>query len=447
MLKNSSSSQSFKNRFLSLMNPLLSNKTSKSFNDIFNKTMKKNFSNAREIKSDYDGVVYTEHSKYLTEINLNQPKKLNSLDLKMIRNILRKIRLWVPYNIDGFSSDASETAESKPKVVLFTGTGKAFCAGGDITSLYYAKTTGTNTKILKDFFRYEYLLDYSLTKIEPIQVSLWQGAIMGGGVGISINSPYRIATDTSIFAMPESKIGLFTDVGASYFLPKLLNNSIEVGLYLGLTGEKVKGKELAITGVATHYVNQEGFEKLKQILIEKVNDNTDHDSLKALLAENTDISFNPNNFSFPNYDKIKYVFKPDTLDNIFARLDNLIDSKASNPKEESSIKHLFGESTKVWAEKCKSILLQMSPLSLTVILELLKRGQKMSSIEEAFNLEAQVVAGFMEESDFFEGVRALLIDKDNKPKWTHQSYKDVNSEEVIKKYFDRTEEIDVDSNL
>lgn len=464
-------------RFYNIVSPLLSNSLSNQHKNTLiklniNSTIANKFcSSAREIKSaPYDGILYKDHSKYLTEVTLNQPKKLNSLDLKMIRNLLRKVRQWVPYNIDGFSSDSTEPSEQiKPKVIMFTGNGKSFCSGGDINALYNAKKDShnstdkkigiglsSNQKILKDFFRYEYLLDYSLTRMDPIQIAFWHGAVMGGGVGISINAPFRICTEDTSFAMPESKIGLFTDVGASYFLPRFLNNSPELGLFMGLTGHRISGKELAITGIATHYINKEGFENLKKVLIDKVDDGINRDTLKKIIADNTEISFNPNKFDFPEYNNIKYVFRPDSLDNIFKRLNSLVNGDISNIINENnddkelinSTKNLnLNEDTKVWGEKYIKILNKMSPLSLTVIMEQIKRGLNMNSIEEAYNLEAQIAAGFMEESDFFEGVRALLIDKDNNPKWMHKSYKDVDFNNMINKYFDRTEEIDVETKL
>ena len=247
-----------------------------------------------------------------------------------------------------------------------------------------------------------------------------------------------------MFAMPEAKIGLFTDVGASYFLPRIINNSIEIGLYLGLTGEKVTGKELAISGIATHFVKEEGLDKLRKAIIEKVDSKINKEGISAIISENTDLSYNPSNFTFPNLEAIKYVFKPDTIQSVFNRLKTLAAGVLEGNDE---IKHLLDENTKAWAEKTISTLNKQSPLSLFVIFELLKRGQKFASIEEAFELEIQLVNGFMEESDFFEGVRSLLVDKDNSPKWTHKSVYEIDEKQVLKKYFERCEEIDIEHNL
>lgn len=135
---------------------------------------------------------------------------------------------------------------NQPRVVLISGTGeKAFCAGGDIVSIYKAHvgTPGYDQFIKADFFAKEYLADYSLVEMKPLQIALWNGIVMGGGVGVSVHAPIRVATDNTVYAMPETGIGFFTDVGGSYFLSRVKNN-INLGLYLGLTGHRLKAREL-----------------------------------------------------------------------------------------------------------------------------------------------------------------------------------------------------------
>ena len=125
-----------------------------------------------------------------------------------------------------------------PRVALMSGNGgKAFCAGGDIVSLYHGKKKGVDVSKLTEFFAEEYLLDYSLSQLKNIeQISVWNGIVMGGGVGLTWHSPIRIATDNSLFAMPETAIGFFTDVGGGYFLPRIKDGDFSLGLYLALTG-------------------------------------------------------------------------------------------------------------------------------------------------------------------------------------------------------------------
>ncbi len=161
-------------------------------------------------KKPFESVLYLQHNKYVLEMILNDPKKLNSLDYQMIKSMLRRVKKWVPER-DASTTDEEATENERqelkkaevPRVVIMSGAGgKSFCAGGDIASLYNSKKNGEDDKIIKDFFRYEYMLDYLLTRMMPIQIALWNGYVMGGGVGVSIHAPIRIATDNTLFAMP-----------------------------------------------------------------------------------------------------------------------------------------------------------------------------------------------------------------------------------------------------
>ncbi len=173
---------------------------------------------------------------------LNAPKTLNSLDLDMVHMMLAKVKEW------------DEKPDKAPRIVMITGTGeKAFCAGGDIKSIYDSGTGKTDPNIKSEFFATEYLLDYALTQMKPKQISIWNGIVMGGGVGVSVHAPIRIATDHTVYAMPETGIGFFTDVGGSYFLSRVHNN-INYGLYLGITGHRVKSRDLVKWGIATHFI-------------------------------------------------------------------------------------------------------------------------------------------------------------------------------------------------
>ena len=177
-------------------------------------------------------VLYEQHSPLCFEFKLNMNKTLNSIDLDMVHLISDKLQSW------------AKGAEPAPRVVLISGTGgKAFCAGGDIVSIYNLRKEGADKTSMSRFFADEYLMDYSLTTMTPIQIALWNGIVMGGGVGVSCHSPIRIATEKSMYAMPETAIGFFCDVGGSYFLSRVKNN-INLGLYLGLTGHRLKAEDL-----------------------------------------------------------------------------------------------------------------------------------------------------------------------------------------------------------
>lgn len=199
----------------------------------------KPFSTATEPK-----VIFKDHSPSVFEFILNKQKALNAVDSDMCNMVGGKLQEW------------HKDPANAPRVMLMSGAGeKAFCAGGDIVTLYHGKQEGVSNKKLLEFFETEYLVDYSLSQLKNVeQISVWNGFVMGGGVGLTWHSPIRIATDNSLYAMPETAIGFFTDVGGSYFLPRIKNGDFSLGLYLGLTGARVKGRDLVKFGLATHYV-------------------------------------------------------------------------------------------------------------------------------------------------------------------------------------------------
>jgi enoyl-CoA hydratase/carnithine racemase len=177
----------------------------------------------------------------------------------------------------------------------------------------------------------------------------------------------------------ETGIGLFPDVGGTWFLPRLFNNNPKVGLFMGLTGEKLKGEELVKCGVATHYVKQENLDKLRGYLKEKVNSEMTVDDISNIVKELSDMTYNSEKFEFPNYNLIQKVFDGSTLEDIFSKLQNLV---------------IYGdENEKIWSKKVLDTLNKMSPISMAVALEQVKRGLELKSIEEAFNIEAQLVSG------------------------------------------------------
>jgi 3-hydroxyisobutyryl-CoA hydrolase len=223
-------------------------------------------------------------------------------------------------------------------------------------------------------YKIELKTDFNLTKMKPIQISLWNGYVMGSGVGISINSKIRIATDNTVFSMPETAIGLFPDVGASYFLTRIFNNSPSIGLYVGLTGMKIKGKESTLYGVSTHYVKKENIEPLKNEIIEKINDSTDLNILLNIIESFSEIIYSQDKFSFPNQKLIEEIFIMDSIQNIFSRLEAYA-AKGSDENEAH------------FAKETLDTLNKMSPISLVVFLELCKRSMNFSSIEQAYELE------------------------------------------------------------
>jgi 3-hydroxyisobutyryl-CoA hydrolase len=191
-------------------------------------------------------VLFEQLSPSVVEWKLNSPKSMNSVDTEMCELMISELKKW------------KNIPTSRPRVMMMTGTGgKAFCAGGDIVSLYKAHVTeGADKSCLREFFAKEYLLDYTLSAMRNTrQIAIWNGICMGGGVGLTWHSPIRVATDNSMYAMPETAIGFFTDVGGSYFLSRV-KNDISLGLYLGLSGQRVKSRDLVKWGIATHFIEQ-----------------------------------------------------------------------------------------------------------------------------------------------------------------------------------------------
>ena len=149
----------------------------------------------------------------------------------MINIISNKLHTW------------SKGTEPSPRVLMISGTGgKSFCAGGDIVAIYKLWKEGKDIQARCKYFADEYLMDYALINMKPIQVALWNGIVMGGGVGLSCHAPIRIATEKTLYAMPETAIGLFCDVGGSYFLSRVKNN-ICLGMYMGITGHRLRGDD------------------------------------------------------------------------------------------------------------------------------------------------------------------------------------------------------------
>ncbi len=301
-------------------------------------------------------------------ITLNRPKALNALTLGMVRAIHPQLTAWA--------------ADEAVKVVIVEGAGeKAFCAGGDIRALHDWGRAGDREVI--DFYREEYRLNTYIKNYPKPYVALMDGIDMGGGVGVSVNGSHRVATERLTFAMPETGIGLFPDVGGTYFLPRCPG---EVGMFLALTGERLKAADAIHAGIADVFVPAE---KLA--------------GLKAKLAAGEGV------------DAMLKTFSADAGVPSMAANRAHIDthfSKGSVSEIVTSLKADGGE----WAVKVLATLATKSPTSLLVAYRQVREGAKLS-FEEAMKLEFRLTNRFMRGHDFYEGVRAIIIDKDQKPQW------------------------------
>lgn len=337
-------------------------------------------------------------------IELNRPKKLHSLNGSMIRKI-------VPRLIEWSKSDMAN-------VVVIKGSGpKAFCAGGDVTALAKDNTEGEEgQQRSSDYFGLEYKLDHLIATYEKPYVAFLDGVTMGGGVGLSIHAPFRIATERTLFAMPETTIGFFPDVGASFFLPRM-NGA--VGTYLALTSEKLKGVNVFYAGVATHYIHSTSLPALESRLAELRF--KDYETLPERLAL-IDSTIEEYCTGLPHDEPML----------ISGELRNAIDrcfSKNNVPDILAALKAEEGE-TKAWAEKTLATLHQRSPTAVYVTLRQMRLGREWS-IAETFQREHQIAGKFMRHPDFTEGVHALLIRKDGKPQWKPATLEEIKSTDNI----------------
>jgi enoyl-CoA hydratase len=311
-------------------------------------------------------------------IRLDRPKALNALTMEMIGGMAAILADW--------AADPSVTA------VVIEGAGdRAFCAGGDVRALYDARNDPAST-YRADFYREEYRLNRTIFRFPKPYVAVMDGITMGGGVGVSVHGSHRVVTERTLFAMPETGIGLFPDVGGGHFLPRCPG---AVGMYLGLTGARLKAADCLHAGIATHYVPSSDLGRLTE----------GNDAVAAL----EDLAGDPG----PS----PLAAERDRIDRIFG-LDSVADIITALEAD-------GGE----WAAKTLAILRTKAPLSLCVSFRQLREGRELD-FEPVMVMEYRLSQRFMADHDFFEGVRAIIIDKDNEPRWRHGAIDDVTEAEV-----------------
>ncbi|KAG9325037.1 hypothetical protein KVV02_001036 [Mortierella alpina] len=337
------------------------------------------------------------HRKHLSSRTfvLNRPQALNALNLSMVRNMTPQLQAW----------DASDLC----KVIVIKGSGeKAFCAGGDVRQVVELAASGKHDEAL-DFFAEEYKLNHMIATLKTPFVAILNGITMGGGVGLSVHAPFRIATEKTLFAMPETNIGLFPDVGGSFFLPRLDG---ETGTYLGLVGTRLKGIDTVFAGIATHYVPSERLAALEDRLSELETDN--HDVINMAIEDFVSEPLHDHKYALSdNRDAIDRCFRFNTIEEIVAALE-----KENTP----------------FATKTLKTLRSMSPTSLKVTLQQIREGGHLG-IADCFRMEHQLSRQFLRGHDFAEGVKALLIEKTLQPKWQPATIEEVDREQMLGQYF------------
>jgi enoyl-CoA hydratase/carnithine racemase len=332
--------------------------------------------------------VLSEIRNHVAFVTLNRPEALNALSLEMI---LQLRTLFSEYSAD-------------PEVfaVLIRGAGeKAFCAGGDIRALYKSfKNAGS---LHNEFFAAEYPLDYLLYSYPKPYAALLDGITLGGGMGISQGSTLRIVGGRTSMAMPEVAIGFFPDVGGSYFLSRLPGM---LGRYLALTGSKIGAADALYSQLADVYLPPAAIASLDDDLSQLRWSNDRFADLERFLQARAAM--------------------PASLATLPA-LREAIDlhfSKASVASILSSLESETRAAYAAWAEDTVKLMRSRSPTLLSVTLRQLQRGASMS-LAECFRMELGMAAHSFEQGDFLEGVRAVLIDKDNEPRWRPSRIEDV----------------------
>uniref|UniRef100_A0A3P9IZG6 3-hydroxyisobutyryl-CoA hydrolase n=1 Tax=Oryzias latipes TaxID=8090 RepID=A0A3P9IZG6_ORYLA len=324
-------------------------------------------------------------------ITMNRPKVLNALNLTMIRQILPQLKKW--------ENDA------ETDIVIIKGAGgKAFCAGGDIRAVTEAGKVGDS--LAQDFFREEYTLNNTIGSFKKPYIAFIGGITMGGGVGLSVHGRFRVATEKTLFAMPETAIGLFPDVGGGYFLPRLQG---KLGLFLALTGFRLKGRDVQRAGVATHFVESVKIPDLENELVD-LKSSSDAEVTKVLDSYQNQSSMDSD--------------KPFVLDKHLHNIDRLFSASSME-----GIMHNLKADGSEFAKKQAEVLSKMSPTSLKITYRQLQAGATLS-LQEVLVMEYRMSQACMRGCDFYEGVRAVLVDKDQSPKWNPSTLEEVSEQSV-----------------
>ncbi|RKH33833.1 enoyl-CoA hydratase/isomerase family protein [Corallococcus praedator] len=324
-------------------------------------------------------------------VTLNRPKALNALSLEMCRALHPRLDAWA--------------ADPAVKAVVIRGAGgKAFCAGGDVRAVAgsVGRTEGGGS-LSSEFFLAEYALNHRIHHFPKPFIALVDGICMGGGLGLSVHGGFRVVTEKLVLAMPETGIGIFPDVGGGWFLPRFPG---EAGTYLGLTGARCDAADAVWLGYATHRVEASRLEEVLGALVA-----ADWSGLAHHVAAHVLAGFiaEPGTSSLEaRAEAIHRCFQGNRVEDILAALE----------REGST-----------WAEETRATLLRMSPTSLKVTLRQLREGRG-RDYDTMARVEYRLSQALTARPDFREGIRAVLVDKDQKPRWSPATLAEVTDAEV-----------------
>ena len=338
----------------------------------------------------------TSNGKLLAIATLNAEKTLNSLSMEMVDSLYAQLLEW-------------QRDEKVVAVFLQAAGEKAFCAGGDVQKLRQSSldNPGGPCEYAETFFEHEYRLDYTIHEYKKPIICWGHGIVMGGGLGVMVGSKHRVVTEKTRMAMPEITIALYPDVGGSYFLNHAPGRT---GLYLALTAASMNAADCLYVGYADYFIEHER----KADVIDQLanltwsgNAVTDHDAITMVLnniAQGSEDALPAGNIE-PHFDTIQQLTDYETLPEI-------VDAITSFETEDK------------WLQKGAAALAHGSPLSACNIYQALNLTKTLS-LAEVFRFELMLSTNVVRYPEFAEGVRALLIDKDNQPKWQHASVSDV----------------------
>ncbi len=335
----------------------------------------------------------------LALITLNRPKALNALTLDMMRALDPRLDEW--------------EADPHVQAVVIRGAGeRAFCAGGDVRALYDSRAAGDRA-YRAEFYREEYAQNRRIFRFQKPYIALIDGITMGGGVGLSVHGSHRVATERTLFAMPETGIGLFPDVGAGYFLPRLPG---KLGMFLGLTGTRLRGADCLYARIATHYAPGAKLAALVDALA-----SADLGAGRAAV------------------DRVLQRFAADPGPAPLAAHRAAIDRCFAGDSVQAIIAALEAEGTP-WAEQMLKVIATKSPTSLKLTFRQLREGGRLE-FEEVMMMEYRLCQYCMDGHDFFEGVRAVVVEKDNAPQWDPPTLAGVAAAEIARAFAPRADDL------
>ncbi len=340
----------------------------------------------------------------LGKIILDKPKALNALSTTMIEQIQSTLDAW--------------STDDQIKAVWIEGEGeKAFCAGGDVVMLYHSmKETAKGQVPIKaaEFFSKEYKMDQTIHEYTKPVIIWADGIVMGGGLGIAVGGSHRIVTERSMIAMPEVTIGLYPDVGASWFFNRMPGRCAE---FLGMTGARINAADALFTKLADYAVHSSDLDTLQQAILSS--DGSYEGISEAITTVQMEYRVHESSL-WMNYELINELMAPVDLETVVAQF------KALQTEDK-------------WLSKARQSLLSGCPMTLALVREQIEMAKHMS-LAEVFDMELTISIQCAMHPDLQEGVRALLIDKDGQPQWSTQSVAEI-TDEMIAEYFETPQEL------